>query len=201
MTSSDQPFWIDYEYDRDYASPGPSRFAVYVQDAAPTFEPWTDESRQVELAAWAWNVATPPVMAPGFVRYHRRIASASLARSNWDASLVAQVELVTSPPAALDGLLDWGSPWHDWPVETWGDGPRWLEPSSQDLAARYYMLTTVRLQFTIPHDGLPAVPPDGAPPLTPAQLVAESRHAVQVVVSELNKVVAPVIAKLEDTNA
>lgn len=57
--SSDQPLWIDHEYDREYASPGDSRFAVYVKDNAHTFEPWTDNDRPVELAPDDAGIARP----------------------------------------------------------------------------------------------------------------------------------------------
>src|ERR1017187_6240513 len=98
MGLSMDAFWIDIDYDRENATDGVSRYAAYVRQAAASFEPWSDNDQAVELAVFAWQQATGPVMAPGYVRRHPRIAAARLARSDWDGSLLATVDLVMPPP-------------------------------------------------------------------------------------------------------
>jgi hypothetical protein len=70
--SADAAFWIDYEYDRELASDGRSRFASYVRRAVATTE-WTEcwdgtwdneDVCAVHFASEAWRLATTPVMSP-----------------------------------------------------------------------------------------------------------------------------------------
>lgn len=184
----DTAFWIDREYDRDNASDGRSRYGAYIRQA--TFNPWTDEDRAVELALFAWQTATTPVMAPGYVRRHRRILSARLERSDWDGRLLACVDLLTGPPLALEGLHGW----RDWPVEprTLFGGGNWYEPGGEELARDPYLLTTVSLRFAPGHlADLPDPHPDGAD-------VETCQKSVAVAVRELNAIVGPVLARIEE---
>src|SRR5262249_3488193 len=63
MSTAPEAFWIDRDYDREYASDGISRYGAYLRDA--TFRPWTDHDQAVEWAVFAWERATGPVMSPG----------------------------------------------------------------------------------------------------------------------------------------
>ena len=99
MSPAPTAFWVDRDYDREYASDGISRYGAYLRDA--TFEPWTDDDQAVEWAVFAWRRATGPVMSPGYVRYHPRVLAARLERSGWDGSLVAGVTLVSAWPEQL----------------------------------------------------------------------------------------------------
>src|SRR5262249_49859482 len=103
MTSASTAFWVDRDYDREYASDGISRYGAYLGDA--TFEPWTDHDQQVEWAAFTWRRATGPVMSPGYVRYHPRVLAARLERSGWDGGLVADVTLVAAWTEQLSRAL------------------------------------------------------------------------------------------------
>jgi hypothetical protein len=75
--------------------------------------------------------------------------------------------------------------WQDWPIECLGDTVSYYEPSEADVAARPYLLATVRLQFTVPSAALPD------PPATSAALLSAGQ---QVVVAELNRIVGSVLA-------
>ena len=193
MSSAPAAFWVDRDYDREYASDGTSRYSAYLRDA--TFEPWTDKDQAVEWAVFAWQRATSPVMSPGYVRYHPRVLSAHLERSGWDGSLVTGVDLVSPWPDQLTKTLvravrlgEKDAYWQDWPTECRGDAISYYEPSEADVAARPYLLATLSLQFTVPSAGL------SEPPATSVDLLSAGQQAVAVVVAELNRIVGPVLA-------
>lgn len=190
-----QPFWIDTEYDRDYADhPGGSRYAAYIRQGR--FEPYSDDDQAVELAVFAWDRATTPVMSPGYVRRHPRILTARLARSDWDGSLIAQVDLLTGQPAQFRNGLPGpgGGWWRSWPSEHsfMSDRETWYEPRTEELANGAYLLASVSLRFTVPSAGLPQPHPDGAD-------VETCERAVAIVVRELNAIVGPVLARIEES--
>jgi hypothetical protein len=193
MSLTPVPFWVDRDYDREHASDSISRYGAYLRDAA--FEPWTDHDRAVEWAVFAWQSATGPVMSPGYVRYHPRVLAARLERSGWDGSLIARVDLVSCWPEKLKGALARGvrlggqeAYWRDWPTDALGgDSVNYHEPSEADIANRPYALATVGLQFTVPSAALPE------PPATQAALLSVGQHAVAVAVTELNRIVGPVL--------
>jgi hypothetical protein len=202
MTSADPhgPFWIDTEYDGEHASDGVSRYGAYLRDSA--FEPWTDD-QAVELAVFAWRRATRPVMAPGYVRYHPRILTAQLERSDWDGSLLAMVDLVTPQPAQLRYLRfdDDRGTWRDWPSETTFTGDRaWYEPGTDDLSRSPHLLVSASLRFTVPSGQLPQppVPASVLPGLAARELVEAARRSVAVLVRELNAIISPIIERIEE---
>lgn len=192
MSQPSAAFWVDHDYDRDYASDGISRFGAYLRDTA--FEPWTDDDQAVEWAAFAWRRATGPVMSPGYVRYHPRILAAQLERSSWDGNLAAAVSLVSpwpeefkTPLASRVSVGGKETYWQDWPTEHLGGTTCYLEPSEADVAARPYLLATISLQFTISSAALPQSP------ATPADLLGAGQQAVAVAVAELNQIVGPIL--------
>ena len=191
-------FWVDDEYDRDYADAGStSRYAHYVHQHPP-FKPWTDNSQDVELAVFAWERATGPIMAPGYVRRHRRILAGRLERNEWDGSLAAAVDLITGWPAKLSQQPPPAYPghgWLSWPTETLfaSDSMRYLEPSGEDLTKAPYMLPSVSLRFKVAVAALPWQP------ARPGDFVATCQEAVALVVSALNRAVDPVLEALESS--
>jgi hypothetical protein len=189
-------FWVDREYDRDNASDGVSRYAHYVNQHPP-FKPWTDNDQAVELAVFAWERATGPIMAPGYVRLHPRILAARLERNDWDGSLAAVVDVITGRLAELGqkwpphpGTHGWLS----WPTENVfaSDSIRYLEPSGEDLTKASYMLPSVSLRFPVTVTGLPVR--EDYPLLEGA-----CEQAITLVVDALNRVVNPVIEALESS--
>jgi hypothetical protein len=186
-------FWVDRDYDREYASDGISRYGAYLRDAA--FEPWTDHDQAVEWAVFAWRRATGPVMSPGYVRCHPGVLAARLERSSWDGSLVAGVDLVSSWPEQVEAALATGlrlggrdAYWQDWPTGyRGGETISYYQPSEADVAARPYLLATLSLRFTVPSAAL------APPPANPVALLSAGQQAVAVVVAELNRVVGPVL--------
>jgi hypothetical protein len=193
-------FWIDHDYDRDRASDGISRYGAYVRDRRHLFaEIWdgTFESSLTErFAALAWQIATGPVMSPGYVRRHSRVIGAAVEVSDWDGALIAAVDLVIPQP----GPLRWarvatGGIWRDWPADTLAGPPRYYEPSGQDLASSPYLLASASLRFTVPPGRLPH-PPAG-PGNARHALVETARDAVRELAGELNQILDPVIETLE----
>ena len=86
-TTTERSVWIDAAYDRKRASDGLSRYGAYVKQNLSGFaECWDgtfEAGLPVHFAVQAWRVATGPIMAPGFVRYHRRVLSVRLDYSYW----------------------------------------------------------------------------------------------------------------------
>jgi hypothetical protein len=197
MSLAPTAFWVDRDYDREHASDGISRYGAYLRDAA--FEPWTDHDQAVEWAVFAWRCATGPVMSPGYVGYHPKVLAARLERSGWDGSLVVGVDVVSAWPDQLKTALARGlrlggsraywQDWQDWPSEyRGGDTISHHGPNEADVAARPYLLAAVSLQFTVPSAALPE------PPATSADLLSAGQQAVAVVVTELNRIVGPVLS-------
>jgi hypothetical protein len=190
-------FWIDQGYDREHASDGVSRYAAYIRRAP--FDPWTDHDQAVELAVFAWAQATTPVMSPGYVRYHPRILTAQLARSDWDGSLIARVDVLTSQPDHVRRTVGRAGSWNDWPSEySFGsDQIVYYEPGTEDLARGPYLLASASLRFTVPSAVLeqPPVQWRGRGEYAPDALAGACAAAVAVVVMELNSFVGPVLVR------
>jgi len=189
-------FWIDYGYDADHASDGISRYGAYVRMSAGTLFAgcWegTGDSpahRAARFAAAAWQTATGPVMAPGYIRMHPRVLSARTEVNGWDGSLTGAVTLAAPWPAPLPRAADW----RDWPRQHTLGGPDFYrEPGEDELARGPYLLATARLLFPLPAGALPAAP-DGPR----KALVAAARTAVEALVAAMNTAVAPALDALE----
>lgn len=205
---NDTAFWIDEDYDQAHASDGVSRYGAYVRDRTQEFaECWdgmcpTDHDAMLaEFASTAWRTATGPIMAPGYVRYHPRITGASLARSGWDSSLTATVDLVVPWPAQLAASRDWqrGAWWRDWPTEYRGGvGEVYRDPTEEDVTKRPYLLASATLTFPVPTATLPGVPVIAlTSPRLVGDLVNRAQETVAALVQALNTIVSPVIETLD----
>lgn len=196
-TSTTLPFLIGRTYDAEMASDGESRYGHYVREAVTTDRyPWDlddDADRRHEFAALAWRAATPPVMAPGYVRYHHLISDARVYRSSWDGTLAASVSVLTPPPATLAQLRGWQS----WQIELRDGNHVPIEPSEREIVRRSphitgYALTTTVLEFALHDVVLPEIP---AAPASPA-VARTAAVAVGALVGALNDIVTPVIDAL-----
>ncbi len=197
-----EAFWTDDEYDREHASDGVSRYGRYVRSAAASGlmaecwdGTWDDDGvRRVRFATAAWETASSPVMAPGYVRHHPRLLSGRLEYCSWDGTLTGVAELVAPWPQPLARSRDWqgGRWWRDWPTESSPSGGYYREPGEDEVAANRYLMTTARLVFPVPLSGLPTAPsgPDDG-------VEAAAREAVTVLVAAMNTVVTPVLTVLE----
>jgi hypothetical protein len=193
-----EAFWIDQEYDNQ--GDGRSRYLSYINIKKDFFDScWDwDEVPAAQFAATAWRIATGPVMAPGYIRFHPRILSAALGRSDWDGRLLACVDLATAPPQALASSSEWGGGhrWRGWPSKSLRGREAYSYPGGDDLAKDPYILSSVSLRFTVPNARVPA-PPAARPRVAVLQHYAQ--NAVAVLVAELSRTISPVIAKLEQS--
>jgi hypothetical protein len=186
------PFWIDHDYDRDYASNGRSRYAHYLNDAAGAFEEiWADDPA-VEFAAVAWRVANGPIMSPGLVRHHPRIVETSALRSDWNGRLLGSVRLVAPCPRQLAGLRTPDGAWYrDLSLDSWSG--RYEGVGGRELERAAYLTTEVQVLWQFPEGTLPriaAVPPAGD------QRYRLAVACVEALVAGFNRQIAPIVAEV-----
>ena len=199
MAADAAAFWIDYDYDRENASDGVSRYGAYVRQSSMLAESWDGtwddaQVRQARFAEAAWATATTPVMSPGFVRRHPRVIDATVQFNAWDATLAGSVRLVAPWPHALASSRDWRRDewWQDWPTETLGR-TGWREPDEDELTRHAYLMTSAWLAFPL---RVPAgLPPAPSGPDDCVEIAA--REAVATLVRAMNAMVMPVIETLE----
>jgi hypothetical protein len=134
-------------------------------------------------------------MSPGYVRRHPRIRSAQAEVNPWDASLTAAVEIISpqSRQLAVARESGDGSMWWDWRQESFGGERVYMEPGDEELSRYRYMMATTTLAFPVPAGGLPWAP-DGPG----AWIEDAAQRAVTVLCAELQHVVGPVLAVLEN---
>ncbi|MFI0412438.1 hypothetical protein [Actinomadura sp. 3N508] len=199
--TSAAPFWVDEDYDRQYASDGVSRYGAYVRDRlgssfAECWDGTWDEpsTQRAEFAAAAWRTATGPVMAPGYVRHHPRVLATQVERSHWDGSLIAAVSLVAPWPTELARSSGWqrSLSWRDWPAELHGECYDFVHPTERDVTESAFLQASLALTFPVPLERLPAAPSGPR-----RDVVSAARQAVQVLAAELNYTVRPVLDVLE----
>jgi hypothetical protein len=184
-----QSFWTDQEYDREHAAEGHSRYGEAVRRNIEDFsETWGDIA-PVAFACAAWRIATPPVMSPPFVRWHRRIIAATCRRNEWDGGLTAELRLASPLPAELAASREW---WHDRGWRGWQEVfGQYVEPAEQDLAKSPYVRASLLIQAPLPLGRLPDAPAD---PFDDVEDTA--RRAVVALAKELSDLVAPIIGRL-----
>jgi hypothetical protein len=186
MTVELRVCWIDREYDRASASDRVSRYGAYLADKARLFDPW-DEAPDgvtrdpVEFAIVAFKVATGPIMAPGYVRWHGRVQDHGATWSEYDGRLLLSVTLAAPTPVRL------GWDWRGWERDFHRD---WLEPDDR----RPTGLARLELRWPVPTDQLPT---PGRPRRPGVPNLADATRAVQAVVATINATVEPVLAELE----
>jgi hypothetical protein len=187
------PFWIDLDYDREYASDGHSRYAHYLNDAARAFDEIYADDPSVEFAAVAWRVANSPIMSPGLVRHHPRVISAEALRSDWNGRMLGSVRLVAPRPRGLDRTRTPGGDWYrDLNLDSWSG--RYDGVGGRELKRGAYLTTEVQVLWQFPEHALPGIA------VVPA--ADELRHrlalaCVQGIVAEFNRQIGPIIAEME----
>ena len=181
-------FWLDEDFDREHAPDGHSRYGAEVRRRAGEFSDAWGDIAPVTFAATAWRLAT--TLSPGYVRWHRRIVSATCLRSPWDGSLTCKVTLVSPWPAELTWTKEWWRDrgWRDWP-QLFG---QYVPPSEQDLTRSPHLRGLLLVEAPVRLVDLPPAPdgPDG-------ELEETARRAVTVLVRELNDLLTPMIGQLE----
>ncbi|MFI2714109.1 hypothetical protein ACH495_28705 [Micromonospora sp. NPDC018662] len=77
-------FWLDEDFDRERGADGRGRYENEVLRRTDEFADTWGDIAPVAFAATAWRIATE--LSPGYVRWHRRIVSASCAASRGTAA-------------------------------------------------------------------------------------------------------------------
>ncbi|WP_433199225.1 hypothetical protein ACQP00_26575 [Dactylosporangium sp. CS-047395] len=180
-------FWVDRDHDR---------YEHLVRAHAGGFTYTLGDIAPVAFACAAWTFATPPILDPGYVRWHRRVLSATCSRNPFDGGLTARVELVSPLPAELTTTRAWWRDrgWRGWP-ELFG---QFVQPTDRDLSRNPHLRTTLLLEAPLPLDGLPEAP---EPDTGPDDLALAASRAVAVLVRDLADLVGPVVQQLDTDRA
>ena len=144
-------FLPDERADRNHASDGISRFGAYLAQHRDVFAPFGDDDPPtddpVEYALAAWHIASPSIMAPGYVSWHPRIQSTG---AHWDDDHRAAlaVEIAVPAPSWLTAALI--TRCQEWAVDSWPESVS--EPWDND---RLTVLTTVTIRVPLEARRLP----------------------------------------------
>lgn len=179
--------WTD---DSERGGDATTRYDAHLHRNVAEFTGSFGDIAPIAFACTAWRLSIPPALTPGYARWHRRILDVACVRNQWDGTLTAQVELVSPWPAVLDWPREWCQDrnWRDWP-NLFG---QFVHPTPRDIATTPYLRASLLIEAPLAFDGLPPAP-DG-----PQHAVAETaRHAVAVLIRELNDLIEPIIQKLE----
>jgi hypothetical protein len=98
---ADRVCWVDEDWDRTNASDRVSRYGAYLRGHTELFDPWHEAPDGItqdpgEFAIAALQVATSPIMSPGYVRWHPRVLDHKLSHGEnpEPGRLVLKVTLV-----------------------------------------------------------------------------------------------------------
>ncbi|MEV6371920.1 hypothetical protein [Micromonospora musae] len=187
--SEPRAFWLDEQFDRERGTDGHGRYEAEVLRRIDEFSDTWGDIAPVAFAATAWRLATE--LQPGYVRWHRRIVSATCTRSRWDGSMTCAVTVISRWPAELTWTKQWQRDrgWRDWP-QLFG---QYTTPTDRDLTRSPHLRAMLQVEAPLPLDELPPAPdgPDGS-------VASAARRAVSVVARELDELLAPMIRQLED---
>lgn len=172
---------VNDEYDLEYSSSRAGRLATYLRDHRDRmFE--EDRDDDVRVLVWAWGVATPPVMAPGYVRRRPDLSSLRLGQEDWDGALFAEARFPI-PHHQMRGRVPYRV--RDWDTEGLAGEPfpYLREPCASDSAAnRTFFLVEGRLRIPVEAK---------FPHISPKVSVDEVKEALREVVDYLNENLAP----------
>jgi hypothetical protein len=188
-TNAGRVCWVDEGWDRANASDRVSRYGAYLRDHRELFaDRWGEEPDGItrdpgEFAIAAFEVASGPIMSPGYVRWHPRVLAHGVDRGidPDPAWLVCQVSLASVPSLWL------GPPWRGW---TEYAGRDWCEPDPDKYAA----LARLELRWPIPVTALPHPRPPARPGYPNLR---DAKASVRALVEVINQTAGPVLATLE----
>lgn len=183
---------IDEEYDRARASNGSSRLGAYLDDRLDSFHEWDEPDTPVsaeEFAAAVWEVATSPMMSPGYVRTRADLGMVRVQnRSDGDGLLVSVAVPVRH--GALKARLPFQ--WREWERDRYGIGddddyPQLVAPEDSDRPA---VLITAEVRA-------PLVGPLHTPTATRGrELHEDAKAALRLLVDQVNAAAGPIVATM-----
>ncbi|MFI8265321.1 hypothetical protein [Streptomyces sp. NPDC085665] len=171
---------VDDGCDQEYGSSSGGRLATYLRDHRDRMFD-EDRDNQERVLAWAWEVATGPIMSPGYVRLRPDIHRLRLGRDDYDGSLFAQATFPV-PHHQLNGRVPYA-------IRDWTTGhrlstpfPDLEEPDLSDGGSQNVYLVTGDLRIAVKGK---------FPYISPAAPVDEVKEALAEVVRYLNEELAP----------
>jgi len=184
---------VDEAYDRENASDGVSRYGAYLRSRAHLFDDGDAPLGTVAFTVLAWQIATGPVMSPGYVRVRTDIHNVSCRHSEEPGVLVADLEVRLRWPAGLyrsaplAGWRTWEQPyrWEDEP-------PCYVDPVDDKPA----LLLTAHLWLPIPEAALATPRRHTAPGKVD---VSDAKRAVRAICRHVNAAAGPVVASVQES--
>ncbi|MEV6424986.1 hypothetical protein [Streptomyces sp. NPDC051662] len=178
---------VDHDHDRRNAdSRSGSRFGSYVSARTAELDE-EDRTDRAEFTAWAWRIATPPVMSPGYIDIRPDLSITFDRDEDGDPIVKVTVPL---PHRALARERRPGYEVGDWDARySLNEGTY-----AQLWAPAYIKRTTVLASATMlvpAKDWTLFVPSDRA-----EQLVDDAQQAVEIAARLINEYVGPQVADL-----
>ncbi|MFF7795573.1 hypothetical protein [Streptomyces sp. NPDC007991] len=189
--------YVDDQYDQEYADDRISRYGAYLRQRPDEFrDGWSDEPAPIEtpeeFAVHAWRVATPPVMAPGYVRVRPDLRRVTLHRDEDDGSLYAEIHIPLRHHHIGSGPKRFPYAWQDWDTETALAGDRYLTHLEPRTIRQTAVLTSTVVRVSgreWPH----LITPTAYEGRT---LLDEARQAVFTVAQHINDDAGPIVARI-----
>lgn len=186
---------IAEDYDRhagDTNAPLDSRFGRYLTQRIEDL--WEeDRDDPADFLVWAWNVATPPIMSPGYIRIRPDLSAVRLTRSQYDGRLLLEI----TTPIGHGQLAKGARPpyaMRDWETDRYeytSDRFRSLQ-APEDESKPALLLSGV---LYLPADDWTLHQPTGKWAVEEL-LVDDAKQAVAVAVKNINRVAGHQIAAL-----
>jgi hypothetical protein len=184
------------DYDRDMGDSGApldSRFGRYLAQRLEggLFE--EDRTDPKAFVQWAWHVATPPIMSPGYVRIRPDLGAVRLTQSQEDGRLLVEIETPVQHGQLAPGVRP---PYtvRDWETDRYAyssDGPLRLQAPEDESKPALLLAATLRL----PADDWTLHQPAGEWPVEEL-LIDDAKRAVAIAVAGINRIAGHRLAKL-----
>ncbi|MFD3700701.1 hypothetical protein ACFWUZ_31995 [Streptomyces sp. NPDC058646] len=182
------------DYDRemgDTGAPLDSRFGRYLTQNLDGL--WEEDRKDpIAFLAWAWSIATPPIMSPGYVRVRPDLGAVRLVQSQYDGRLVVVIETPVQHGQLAQGVRP---PYtvRDWETDRYShsDGPQALQAPEDESKPTLLLTATLRL----PADGWTLHQPAGTWPVEEL-LIDDAKQAVALAVQQINASAGHQVAKL-----
>jgi hypothetical protein len=189
--------YVDEAYDQEYSDDGVSRYGAYLRQRPAEFrDGWSDEPAPIkdaaEFAVHAWRVATPPVMAPGYVRVRPDLHRVTLHRDDDDGALYAEVHIPLRHHHIGGGSKRFPYAWQDWETETDFAGDQYLAHFEPRILRQTAVLASAVVRVSgreWPH----LVTPSAYEGRT---LLDEARQTVFTVAQHINDDAGPIVARI-----
>lgn len=191
MTTIPPAFTTDDRYDRENASNGRSRYGAYLDHHRHLFlDDGVTTADVVWFAFSAWEIASSPIMAPGYLRTHPRVLATEPC---WDDDSRPALAIRLAAPHTQEITRALGSTVRGWEPYRDVDGEviDWLEPWHNDRLSAYATLT---VRVPVQPDVLPTPRYRSGVPDT-----ATAQHAVKTLCALMNPPIGLLVAVLGDT--